>query len=180
MDAFLGEIKAAALARPLRWKLVACGGRQRTYEAFVNAAGDPDFSIRVLLVDAEEPVATTRREHLRRRDRWSFPGVAETAVHLMTQTMETWIVADPDALSDFYGKNFHKSALPKAQNLEMVLKQDVANSLERATRDTTKGVYHKIRHVNALLSGIDATKVRARCPCCEALFIELPGMIEVA
>ncbi len=180
MEAFLGEIKGAARLKTLRWKLVACGGRQQAYEGFVNAAKDLDYSIRVLLVDAEGPVTAARREHLNRRDGWSFTGVAEAVVHLMAQTMEAWIVADPEALAEFYGQNFHIGLLPRAKNLETVPKQEVANSLERATRDTTKGVYHKIKHVNELLSRIDATKVRARCPCCEALFIELPGMIEVA
>jgi hypothetical protein len=180
MDAFLGEIKDAARAKALRWKLVPCGGRQQTYEAFVNAAKDPDYSIRVLLVDAEGPVTTTRAGHLNRRDGWSFADVAETAVHLMTQTMEAWIVADLDALAKFYGQNFHLGLLPTAKNLEAVRKQDVADSLERATRDTTKGAYHKIKHVNALLSRIDAAKVCARCPCCRVLFTDLPAIIATA
>ncbi|MGD0184534.1 MAG: DUF4276 family protein [Roseiarcus sp.] len=180
MDAFLGEIKDAARLKTLRWKLVACGGRQQAYEGFVNTDKDLDYSIRVLLVDAEGPVASTRTEHLHRRDGWSFTGVAEAVVHLMTQAMEAWIVADPEALAEFYGQNFHIGWLPTTKNLETVQKQDVANSLERATRDTTKGAYHKIKHVNALLSMIDATKVCARCPCCRLLFTDLHTIIAAA
>ena len=166
MDAFFDKIKAPALAKPLRWKLIACGGRQQTYEAFVNAAKDRDYSIRVLLVDAEGPVSTPRLEHLHGPDGWSFAPGAERAVHLMTQTMETWIVADPGALAKFYGRNFRIGSLPRAKNLEMVSKPDISKALERATHETSKGIYHKIRHVHALLSMMDATKVRARCPSC--------------
>lgn len=179
MDAFLAAAKDRARSK-LRWKLVACGGREHAYAAFRNAADDRDYPIRVLLVDAEGPVTTTRKEHLRLRDRWSLDEATESSVHLMIQSMETWIVADPEGLSKFYGQHFHAGALPKSANLEMVGKEIVEKALDAATRNTSKGAYHKVRHVRALLSRIDPVKVRDRCPNCNALFVDLDAFIATA
>jgi hypothetical protein len=177
MDAFLGPIKDAARQKTLRWKLVACGGRQQAYDAFINASRDADYPIRILLVDAEDPLADAPREHLRRRDGWDLMGVEDSVVQLMTQTMETWIVADRASLVAFYGQGFHGGSLPNAANLEEVAKATVAAALEQATRNTSKGAYHKIRHASVLLQRIDPMKVRARCRSCDRLFTELSTAI---
>jgi hypothetical protein len=92
--------------------------------------------------------------------------------------MEAWIVADPDALAAYCGQKFRNNALPKAQNLETVAKNDVAKALEEATRDTQKGSYHKIRHASDLLRLIDQEKVRKRCPRCARLFDTLLKLIQ--
>ncbi len=48
-----------------------------------------------------------------------------------TQTMKSWIVADADALAEFYGPNFDKGALPRHSNIEAVGKTQVAAALDR-------------------------------------------------
>jgi hypothetical protein len=94
-------------------------------------------------------------------------------IHLMVQTMEAWIVADPDALADYYGQRFRRNALPRTANLETVAKPAVATALNNATRDTQKGVYHKIKHASDLLKRIDRAKVQDRCPRCKRMFTTL-------
>ena len=104
----------------------------------------------------------------------------EDTINLMVQTMETWIVADPDALSTYYGQNFNGNVLPGRTNLEEVAKREVARVLNQATERTTKGRYHKIRHASDLLKRIDVERVKQRCPHCARLFNVLGRMIDAA
>ena len=98
----------------------------------------------------------------------------------MVQAMETWIVADPDALAAYYGQRFLAKALPDTANLENVPRATITNALERATRHTQKGMYHKIRHASEILQRIDPQRVRQRCPACARLFRTLGHTISAA
>ncbi len=148
---------------------------------FANARAHADSGeIVVLLVDSEAPVtAPTPVEHLRTRrgDEWDMTGIPADRVHLMVQTMETWIVADPEELADYYGQGFDGNALPTAADLETVGKDDIAQALVRATRRTGKGSYKKIEHASSLLARIDPAKARRRCRHCERLFSVLDRAI---
>ena len=181
MNGFLRELREKVQGSRRHWRLVPCGGRQRTYDTFSNARGHAgEGEIVVLLVDAEAPVtASTPVEHLRTRrgDGWDLSGVDEDHVHLMAQVMETWIVADPDALSAYYGQRFQANALPAANDLETVAKNTVAGALDRATAQTQKGRYQKIRHAADLLARIDPAKARRRCHHCERLFDTLGAAV---
>lgn len=94
-------------------------------------------------------------------------------VHLMVQTMETWIVADADALAGYYGQGFRRAVLPRRSDLEHEPKGSVAKALNNATRHTGKGTYHKIHHGADLLARLDSRTVRSRCPNCDRLFATL-------
>ena len=178
MDAFLSELKDSARSLSWHWKLVCCGGRDEAFKAFKNARNSGDDQITLLLVDAEESVNGGSCQHLTTRDNWDLAGVPDEEVHLMIQTMESWIVADKDTLKSYYGQYFAVNSLPNARNLETVAKTDVANALDRATRlAMPKGIYRKIRHASDLLKLIDPQLVRQRCPGCERLFATLGTMI---
>ena len=101
-------------------------------------------------------------------------------VHLMVQMMETWIVADPDALKAYYGQGFRANTLPRHQNLEEVSKRNIEQALDRATHGTQKEEYHKIKHAKDLLQRIDPMTVREKCPHCERLFDTLLRLIDPA
>ena len=178
MDALLYPLKSAARARALHWKLVPCGGRNEAFRRFRDAASNEDDAIVVLLVDAEGPVNGAPSSHLQARDRWDMSFADGNTIHLMVQAMETWIVADPAALSTYYGQNFNGNVLPRAVNLELVPKAVVAQALKLATERTTKGRYHKIRHASELLKRIDVERVKARCPHCAQLFRVIGQMID--
>jgi hypothetical protein len=182
MQGFLASLKENVTSRRWRWRLVACGSRREAYEAFVNERKEPKpGEIIVLLVDSEAPVtASSRAAHLRERpgDGWDLNGVPEKHVHFMIQTMETWIVADPEALAAYYGQHFQRNSLPSHTNLEEAAKADVADGLKRATEKTKKGAYQKIKHASDLLKSLSEQKVRARCPACERMFADLSTLIE--
>ncbi len=181
MDGFLAGIKSKVRENRWKWKLVPCGSRRETYDAFMNARDHAaDDETVVLLVDSEEPVtAATPAMHLRARpgDRWELAGVPDDHVHLMVQTMETWIVADPGVVAGYYGQGFRVNALPARANLEEEGKEAVLSALDRATQHTQRGRYHKTRHAADLLKRIGPAKVRQRCRHCAQLFDVLGGTV---
>lgn len=163
MDAFLGDLREAARARSWQWRLVCCGDRGRAFKAFEAASRQGEPGLLVLLVDSEAPVtAAIFSQHLLQHDGRNLAFASDDQIHLMVQTMETWIVADRTALKDYYGEGLDESKLPGLDDLEAVSAVDKA--LERATRRTKQGQYRKIDHASDLLSRIDPETVRKYCP----------------
>ena len=78
----------------------------------------------------------------------------------MVECMESWFLADKDALKNFYGKDFKDNSLPKTANLESIKKKTIISALENATKDTTKGIYGKGAHSFKILATLDADKVK--------------------
>ena len=146
-------------------RIVACGGRQDAYDRFktAHASGNSDA---VLLVDSEGPVSPSGSwQHLKSRDGWDRPaGTTDDQCHLMVQVMESWFLADKDALSSFYGQGFRPQTLPANPDIEKVSKPDVLNGLAQATRDTGKGPYKKGSNSFAILEKLDPEKVRNESP----------------
>lgn len=185
---FLGEIDDLGQANgyaPLNVKL--CGPRRTAYRIFCDAVGRDSAgeNFHLLLVDSETPVAEHGAcwKHLKNNpeDTWERPaGVDDTQCHLMAQAMEAWFFADPDALADFYKDNFNKSALPTTRDVEQIAKTRHKSALEAATKNTTKGRYHKTRHAPRILEALDPNKVRARAPHCDRLFETLRAKITTA
>lgn len=181
MDAFLRSAKAAAQSKSLKWQIVACGARNEAYRRFSEAASRRTEDLVFLLVDSEDELSTSPRLHLVARDGWERLGVvSEDRIHLMVRTMETWLIADVEALSSYYGRRFNGSPLPRHKDLERVPKRTINASLTRATRKTQKGEYHKIRHASDLLALVDPDKVKKRCRHSRRLFETLAEAIEVA
>jgi hypothetical protein len=170
MDAFLRVLKDRARVKRWHWKMVPCGDRASTKNAFMNARAQEPDTLSILLVDSEIAVASLPRAHLKTRDAWDLDDVPEEHVHLMAQVMETWFVADPERVKAYYGKDFNEGALPKHAQPESVSKAAIAAGLENATKNTKKGRYHKIKHGSDLLARISPETVKQKCPHCKRLF----------
>ena len=174
---FLSALREAARMRRLRWSIFLSGSRGRAFRDFQRACRLEPERFNVLLVDSEGPVRRRPREHLRQQDKWRIDQ-SEEHVHLMVQVMEAWIVADVAALRGFYGQGFRESGLPDTSDVEAIPKEGLAEGLEQATRNTSKGAYHKIRHAGPLLAKIDANVVREKAKHCERLSRTVLDIIE--
>ena len=174
---FLKQPRQAARGRGVHWRIVMCGSRDATYKAFRNAVRDFRDELVFLLVDAEQAVSGTPREHLSARDPWDLSFADDGQCHLMAQVMESWFLADPDALAQFYGPQFGIKQIPPRKNVEEVPKSEVEAVLKSSTAKTSKGEYHKIRHGAPILESLDAGKVRSRAPHCDRLFQSLEEAI---
>lgn len=152
--------------------IVAAGGRDNAYKKFVAAHEDLESGeAAMLLVDAEGPVtAPTAWEHLRNRDKeWKRPnGASDDQCHLMTQVMESWFLADPEALQEYFGQGFRVKALRgDRNNVEETRKDDVMDSLAAATKDARKGTYvtrTKGKHSFKMLAKLDPALVQKASP----------------
>lgn len=182
-DDLFGREKSHASEKRRGLAFICCGGRQEAYEAFRNAIDVHPERINALLIDSEAPIAPVpadrskdarlRRDHLlraeagggrRQGDGWQLTRVAPDCIHLMVQCMEAWIVADPEALEEFYKQGFRKARLPQRNNLEEEPKADIFEKLDSASEGSKKGKYAKINHASKLLAMIDPEKVVRRCP----------------
>ncbi len=177
MDRFLGSIKDDARKSGCRWRLMPCGSRDETWKRFRDAMTGDNSQVAILLVDAEAEVRNSPGRHLRTQDGWDMTNAPDSDIHLMVQLMETWLVADPGALSGYYGRGFRSSALPSHTNPELVRKSEIERSLRNATRATTKGPYQKIKHGSDLLGLVDSGAVRKRCAHCDRFLSHLERVV---
>jgi len=180
---FLIELRDRARDRRIRWSIVACGGRGSTFRDYKTALRSHPEAFNILLVDAEGPVTSDSPwEHLRSRtgDEWSNPGVDDKHCHLMVQTMEAWLVADRDKLSEYYGQGFRANALPDNRNVERIHKDALLRASDNATRDTSKRRYSdsKSQHGPDILHRVRPSEVRPRASYCERLFSTVAAEID--
>ena len=159
-------------------KIVRGGGREQTFHRFATAVASAGPGAAVfLLVDSEGPVAgQSVWEHLTARDRWTRPGGAgDDQAFLMVQVMETWFLADRDALRAYFGAGFRENAIRAWPNLEGVPKATVFAALKGATGSCRKS-YAKGRVSFELLAQIDPARVEAACPHARALLDRLRAL----
>lgn len=187
-DTLIGAQKEAARKKRMRWDTVFCGGRSETANEFAKAVKRRDADFVVLVVDAEDevtsatpsrPTPAERVEHLERRDSWTeeLREARPEQVHLMTRCMEAWVFADGEKVSEFYGKDFKASALPKRVVLDEEPKPSLYAAIDKATKDTKKGRYGKVKHASALLKTVRPAKVAERCASFQQLTQWLDAII---
>lgn len=137
---------------------VACGGRNNAYDMFKIALRSADVNeFPMLLVDSEEPVTTAPWDHLKSRDGWDRPAVAEDdQAQMMVTCMETWIMADRGALRKVFGAHLRESALFPVEGLERRSRQDLLAALKNATEECGRGKgYDKGRRSFQILAELD-------------------------
>ena len=116
--------------------LRACGSRENAFAGFVVSVNSGKLDFVAMLIDSEEPMRDVERtwDHLQRGDGWRRPqGATDDQVLFMTTCMETWIVADRDALREKFGQNLNENQLPVLVDLENRGRDDVYQRMRRAT-----------------------------------------------
>ena len=148
-------------------RLSACGGRGSAFDDFKTAhAGRKAGDYIAMLVDSEDPVADIENTwaHLKGRDNWDKPaGAVDEQVLFMTTCMETWIVADREALRDHYGHKLQENALPPLFELENRNRHNVHDKLVHATRNCSN-YYSKGKRSFEILAEIDPAVLRQHLP----------------
>ena len=90
----------------------------------------------------------------------------------MVQVLETWFLADRDALRGYFGAQFRENALKQWPQLESVSKAAVLDALKRATANC-RTPYAKGKVSFDLLGRVDPACVEAACPHARALLNRL-------
>ena len=148
-----------------------CGGRDRAFKDFRTAHKQGRATFVALLVDSEDRVEDLNKpwEHLKERDNWDRPkGAEDDQVLFMTTCMETWIVADREALRSHFKHKLHENALPPQNDLEQRERHDVLGKLEHATRDCPNA-FKKGNRSFEILAKLSPAELRARLPSFERL-----------
>ncbi|MEZ4651787.1 MAG: DUF4276 family protein [Candidatus Eisenbacteria bacterium] len=157
---------------PMLLTIVACGGRHDAYERF-SLSHTADVQLALLLVDSEAPVsapATAAEPWAQLGDEWSQPtNATDDQCHLMVQVMESWLLADRETLSSYYGRGFLPNRLPGNPRVEDIPKADVLAGLAGATRNTQKGTYAKGSHAFEILASLDPSTVEGAAPYAKRL-----------
>jgi hypothetical protein len=153
---FLSEIAEAARSKRCYFDLIATEGTPvQDFQTALKAHPD---AWNVLLLDSEDP----QEFQLRRR---SLEGCDPDSIFWMVQIMESWFLADVDALKALFGGSPSKGN-PK---VEEIPKADVLERLNKAAN----GEYHKVKHGTKLLGLIDPLKVRNAAPHCNRMFNQI-------
>jgi hypothetical protein len=105
------------------------------------------------------------------------PEDARDRVFWMVQLMESWFLADPDALALFYKQGFGGGLFKQWSNIEDIPKADVVRILHDATRKTQKGKYDKTAHAPTLLASVSRDLVKQKSPHCMELFERVPALL---
>jgi hypothetical protein len=163
-DRFLKEIKEAARSKGWEFEAVAANGTPA--KDYLTALKTHRRAWNVLLLDSDEALVRSSTSLLRRK---GLAGCAPDSIFWMVQIMESWFLADTDALQGYYKRGFKTKAVKGDLEVERIPKADVLSRLENATRVTKAGKYQK-NHAFKLLERIDPSKVRKAAPNCDRMF----------
>lgn len=160
------------MPRPIR-----CGGRKDAFNDFCTAVATrkPD-ELPLLLVDSEDFVEAGHDvwQHLKARDKWTKPKEAgKNDAFLMITCMETWFLADREALKAFFKGCWNDKALPKWPDLEKVGRKKALAALDKATANCAERQYAKGKVSFDLLKVIDPAVVEKTFPSAKALLDRL-------
>ncbi len=179
-NSFMKDLIQIARSKRIQWHNIPCGSRHHAFRDFKNALQSHPDAYKVLLVDSEAPVNKTPWDQLKDRDNWNSSGMDDIHCHLMVQVMESWFTADIEALKHFYGQGFKENAIPYNQKVEKINKSDLESAFKKATKDTSKGEYNKIKHGAKLLELVDVAKVRSASTHCDRFFKTLAQKMDVS
>ena len=170
-------------------RIIAGGGRESTYDKFKTAtAAGAQAGYPILLVDSEDPVqdedtvpdSAVAWVHLKSRDNWDCPAsVKNDQAQLMVTCMETWIMADREALRTVFGASLRTNALLPQNDLEARSRQDVHNALENATRDCGREkAYRKGARSFHVLTQLNPETLNQHLPYFRRFITTLDGYLE--
>lgn len=180
---FFNDLREKAREKHIRFDVILGGNSAETFKDFLRGVKSHPNSFVTFLIDSDDEVSEgdTPKSFLQSQEKsknWEWKNVDDEQCQLMVQIMESWFLADIETLKSYYEQKFNSKAIPKTNDVEKVAKTDVEKSLNRATKDTKKGVYHKIRHGAELLSRIDVEIIKQRANHCQRIFQTIEEKID--
>ena len=163
-DAFFSEIRQLAKDKACRFQLISTGAKWQ--QDFRIAIKSHATSWNILLIDSEGP--TYSAVETCKKNGWD--AVHATSIFWMVEMMESWFHADKSNVASYYGNGFNQNTLAANPHVEEIPKKDLVDGLKAATKDTSKGPYHKTLHAPKLLACINPGLVRKAAPNCGKLF----------
>jgi len=163
-DVFFSDLKAAAREAGSTIELVAARDGPKDYR---KATRSHPQAWNILLKDSEQAIPERSIDLCARH---GIDPQLMDRVFWMVELMEAWFLADRDAIAGYYGAGFLPNVIRDTADVERVPKAEVMDRLKRATRNTTKGQYHKVKHAPYLLERLDNQRVQARSEHCRLLF----------
>jgi hypothetical protein len=158
---FFDSIYKAARTRQCRVELVATDGTP-AQDYYSGLKANPD-AWNVLLLDSDGPADRTHKELCNVKQ--IEPALSDS-VFWMVQIMESWFLADADALRACFGRRLQEGSLKGNPKIEEIPKADV----EARLKSIAGGKYHKVTDGVNLLTKIDPAKVRNAAANCERMF----------
>jgi len=169
---FLRQVREACRSAQVRWNLTCAKCDSETIKAFLNSVRQYRQAWTAVLIDADcchKDGAADAWELMCKRHR-DIHDVERSQCHVMVYKMESWFLADPDALEQHFGKGFDRTVLPKLENFEQVSGAAVDDYLRKALRSINRREYHKIQDAGKLLHLLNPDRVRKHSPSCNRLF----------
>lgn len=165
-DALFRPQKERAAQNRVSLKFVCCGPRNEAHATFVNFRRRTPSDVAGLLVDSESPIDTQKdvTTHLAKRDGWSFDDAQKLNVRLMVEAMEAWILADLNAVQEWFKAEITLAAkktdlIEKAKLVEHL--DAAAGAADKAAKRPKKRRYGKLTDAPALLKRLNPETVAA-------------------
>ena len=132
--------------RRVTLKIVLCGDKGRTKKLCDRLREEYQKDLYLSLIDSDGPP----------------PKVMNDDEFFMVQEMESWFLADPKLLENYFGRGFNAKAIP-GRLIEDI--PDPVGVLQLAVRKTKKGPYLKVKHGVDLLALLEFNIVRQADNC---------------
>lgn len=182
---FFKDLREKARENKIKFDVILGGNSAETFKDFLLGVKSHPNSFVAFLIDSDEEVSEedSPKSFLQKQTKsknWNLKNVDDNQCHLMVQIMESWFLADVEALKSFYGQKFNSKSVSKNKDIEKIPKSSVEISLDTATKETQKGIYceNKLKHSAELLSKIDVIKIRQRAKHCDRLFQTIEEIID--
>jgi hypothetical protein len=129
--------------------IILGGGKSQTVHKFLKNERDCDEALLLVDLDADDTNIDKDLEEYNLEER-------QTDVFYMIHEMDAWFLSQPDVLDNYYGLDAQgkkvSSKIPKRPAKDIPNPDEL---LQKITKTTKKGTYHKISHAVALLKLID-------------------------
>ncbi len=156
-----------ARQKRIGFKLISGGSNVETVKDFIRSCRLHPSDLNILLIDSEGPVPSTAGfiRTLRSRDFWDANATCDDGqLNFMVQAMESWFIADPQALIERFGHRFDVKQLPNPQNAESIPPARLTDSIKRGLRSSgAKRRYDKVSDGAKLLELVDESRVSRNC-----------------